>query len=373
MKKNDRNSANKKKVFVRGYTQINLGDDLFFRILADRYPEIDFYINTKKEYNNIINRPNFHIIKYNIINRIINKISSYAIPYQMLLHKFDAIICIGGSIFMEIENTGTCGTIENNLKIKSRLKETPLYIVGCNYGPENTRRFREKAKTLFDAVDHVCFRDSYSYNLFKNNPKTALASDIVFLLPHKKRQKITYNRIGISLINIKIRKALENFDQTYTQYIQQIIADAIKNKKTVSLFSYCKAEGDLDECIKIKKLFDTNDQQFINIISYNGNIDEFLKIHNNIDLLYATRYHATILGLLHQIPTIPLIYSNKIADVLTDIGYKGPIVDIRIKNSFVLHKTSDIPILSEFEITRLIKSANNHFSQIDKVLNKNKA
>ena len=34
--------ANRKRVLIYGYLKLNLGDDLFFRILAERYPSVDF-------------------------------------------------------------------------------------------------------------------------------------------------------------------------------------------------------------------------------------------------------------------------------------------------------------------------------------------
>ena len=43
-----------KRILVNGYMQENLGDDLFFKILFDRYKDVIWTMNTyDKEYNKI--------------------------------------------------------------------------------------------------------------------------------------------------------------------------------------------------------------------------------------------------------------------------------------------------------------------------------
>ena len=49
-----------KRVLVHGYTMSNLGDDLFLRVLAERYPQVVFYLPTlnidyKKKYKDLKN------------------------------------------------------------------------------------------------------------------------------------------------------------------------------------------------------------------------------------------------------------------------------------------------------------------------------
>jgi colanic acid/amylovoran biosynthesis protein len=48
----------KEKVVVKGYFKKNLGDDLFLKILAEKYPEVDFEVYTKTNYENVFENKN---------------------------------------------------------------------------------------------------------------------------------------------------------------------------------------------------------------------------------------------------------------------------------------------------------------------------
>ena len=39
----------KKKIFIKAFLVNNFGDDLFVKVIAERYPNIKFYILTSKE------------------------------------------------------------------------------------------------------------------------------------------------------------------------------------------------------------------------------------------------------------------------------------------------------------------------------------
>ena len=47
-------------------------------------------------------------------------------------------------------------------------KEKPVFILGANFGPYITQDFFDKYFFLFSKCHDICFRDSYSKELFKN-------------------------------------------------------------------------------------------------------------------------------------------------------------------------------------------------------------
>ena len=55
------------KVYLKGYLYKNLGDDLFFKIISERYPNTKFVSLSKYDYN--INN-NIKFIKYSRIKPI---------------------------------------------------------------------------------------------------------------------------------------------------------------------------------------------------------------------------------------------------------------------------------------------------------------
>lgn len=42
-----------KKILIKAYTQLNLGDDLFIKILCERYENTEFYLFATPEYKNL--------------------------------------------------------------------------------------------------------------------------------------------------------------------------------------------------------------------------------------------------------------------------------------------------------------------------------
>lgn len=58
----------------------------------------------------------------------------------------------------------------------------PYDIIGSNVGPIRSNEFIETISNIFKNAQDVCFRDSNSYELFKDMPTTRVATDIAFSL-----------------------------------------------------------------------------------------------------------------------------------------------------------------------------------------------
>ena len=67
-----------------------------------------------------------------------------------------------------------------------------------------------------------------------------------------------------------------------------------------------------------------------------------------------------------QIPTIPVVYSDKTINVLFDLRYKGDIVDIRSLGEITRDLT--IQVMERRVIDELIESSQNHFRLIDELV-----
>ncbi|ASN05987.1 hypothetical protein [Virgibacillus necropolis] len=130
----------KKKILVNAYFSQNLGDDLFLKVLFDRYPNVDWYLLTSNtKYNGIFKKyKNVSILKSMSVNFFgIRKIDAFHKINKLLLKykKYDALLNIGGSIFME-----GIGWEEALIKRRvlpdefNRLKKKS-FIIGANFGP----------------------------------------------------------------------------------------------------------------------------------------------------------------------------------------------------------------------------------------------
>ncbi len=57
-------------------------------------------------------------------------------------------------------------------------------------------------------------------------------------------------------------------------------------------------------------------------LPYSSNVNDIIGHVANCDRLLSTRYHSLIFGIKCQIPTIPILYAVKCADLLKDLGVK---------------------------------------------------
>jgi len=127
--------------------------------------------------------------------------------------------------------------------------------------------------------------------------------------------------VGFSLIGLQYLSTISQYADIYITKISQLIVNLILQNKRVYLFSFCKYGGD-ENIIKqvIKKLLRPYKDK-VTIIKYDGNINSFLSEYMKMEAMFATRFHAMILGLTAHQYVYPLIYSNKMLNVIKDCTF----------------------------------------------------
>ncbi|MDO4924986.1 MAG: polysaccharide pyruvyl transferase family protein [Turicibacter sp.] len=364
-----------KKILVNAYMAKNLGDDLFVKILLERYPNVEFiftdYVikNGAEEYRNVfINYKNVsfkykYLNKYNILRRFLkNKVIK-----KQKFEKYDACIYIGGSIFMQIPQWKS--QLEERLKCLSTLKkhQKPYFVLGANFGPYYEEVFRSVYLDFFKECKDVCFRDQYSKSLFLDLDNVRVHPDIVFQLKHKSKEKIE-NTLGIVPINLKSIRGLEKYKAIYEEKIKDIICYAKGLDIKVTLFSFCKHLGDLDTIQSIYNNLSEEEQCYVTIVDYDGDIDCFLDKFSEMESIVATRFHACILSQVFNQGVYPLIYSDKTYYSLLDLElaeyytYIKEIENLNIKDLFTNIKKNKIYNKS------LLKSSERQFEKLDQFL-----
>lgn len=318
-----------KKILVIAYLEKNFGDDLFLKLLFERYSNVTWILDgNEKEYKNIFEKyNNVHILK-NYKNKIFSK---FGIGY----FKYDAVIYIGGSIF--IQHNYWKRQLKQRKNVFRAFRNKPKFILGSNFGPFKETEFLEKYTNLLNECEDVCVRDTYSYELFNKLNNIRLAPDIVFQLSdrHLKKKK---NSIGISLINLEGRSDLEQYNKVYRAKIIELIENLIKNGKYITLFSFCEKEGDLEVIKYIANNIKTFYKKNIKILNYTGDIDNFLSEFESMENIIGTRFHSCILSQVFDQGLYPLIYSNKTYNMLHDIGLNNEYTYIKdIENLDVNH------------------------------------
>ena len=317
-----------KKVFLYAYDRQNLGDDLFVHTITKRYPHVKFYMWSDRKNQTVFRcLPNLKVLdKDSRFVRTLNGLRpSLLARYRAWLDKrCDAVVYIGGSIFMEYPNWAQLLTWW-----EYTADNRPFYVLGANFGPYHTEAYREKIAEIYGKMQDICFRDTYSYELFQDVPTVRQAPDILFSYPMP-MVAVQEKQIFVSVIDCASRDdshGLCRCDQSYVDRMAALLKDYLNQGYRPILCSFCQHEGDELGIAKIKTaLGDAN----VDTLCYNGtNVDEILTALASSELVIGTRFHATILALAAGRPVLPIIYSDKTLHVLQDLGFTGITYDIR--------------------------------------------
>jgi len=316
----------KKKIMIMAYTYFNLGDDLFIKILIERYPRTKFYLFVPKRYRkvfphsgNLIIIPSESLILRGL-NYIFRKFKIQNFCKMLLLKDINATVEIGGSIF--IQNQNWKNKIADRKMLLSYNQEGKNFIIGANFGPYSTLDFVDNYTELFSYYEDICFRDELSHNLFKKMSNIRIASDVVFQLKHDTPSKIE-NNVIISVIEPSNRAELKDYGDLYYQKMKEISLAIIKSGREVVLMSFCKFEGDEVAIKEIMNIIPEEHKKQVNSYFYDNDLDEALEIIRKSSAVVATRFHAMILGWVYGKPVLPVVYSEKMTNVMEDAGYKG--------------------------------------------------
>lgn len=354
-----------KKVLLRAYLNYNLGDDIFVKLLLERYKN-NFYIYSKNKYDSFYN-----------YNNIIYCGTKLSILFDKLMKKFfnihdfketrekkqyDLMAYIGGSLFIENEIQDLNFWIKNFNQYKKNI--IPYYILGTNFGPYKTEKFKIVFNdNLLKSIRDICFRDNYSYNLFSKSKNVRYAPDILFSL-NVPQINNNLNSVVISLINCN-KKLNENYTNQYEEKMIELIEFFQKKQYGITLMSFCKNEGDEETVNSIYyKLNDSKIQKYF----YSGNINEALNVLNNSKIIVGSRFHANILGMIMNKTVIPVAYSDKTLNVLKDINFKGKVFDIRHLDEFDVNSLTDKDLAYKINVDKYRKDAEKHFEKLDQVL-----
>jgi colanic acid/amylovoran biosynthesis protein len=359
-----------KKILIYAYTALNLGDDLFVKILCNRYPESKFYIfctkNVATPFKNIDNLTIIPLIPR--IDGIFKKLHLSISVNNFLQRIFslfcDAIVHVGGSIFMQRDNWKNKA---NDYK-KRVFSSKRYFVLGSNFGPYKDIDYFLYYKEIFKSVTDVCFREKYSYNLFSDLTNVRYESDIVFSFPvpnidERKKQLV------ISVIDLSWRENLKAYECDYLEKIAELSTYLTKNDYIVYLMGFCNSEGDNKAINRILTLINDDDRKNVKTNYYYGNLDYAISLIQQSQFVVATRFHAMILGWVFKKPVYPIIYSDKSLHVIEDVKFDG--LHAKIENMKEVEVSKVLEYLlrgNTLNIETHIYSAENQFKKLDELL-----
>lgn len=358
-----------KKIFLRSYFNINLGDDLFIDLICKRYKDYAKIYIDNKNYKFMIKRNENAMLISNIIyslyNKLIIKLKKIdLITSKKYLKKSDALLVLGGSMFIEhFPNNIYDEIYESYYKCGK-----DYYIVGANFGPYSNQEYLNKYELFFDKAKDVCLRDKKSYNLFNHLKSVRYAPDIIFgykkYLPKDIAEK---KQVFISVINMENRDKLKQCQEEYIKSIVNICQYYQEKDYKIIISSFCKSEGDEKMVNYIYEMLESKHN--IRKLCYNKNIEEIMIEMQASKVIFGTRFHAVVLGMLMEKYVVPIIYSNKTLELLKDLKFEGEYA--RVENVSELQFSEENIISDKQKIKNMdhiIKESDYNFIELDKYI-----
>ncbi|WP_262316607.1 polysaccharide pyruvyl transferase family protein [Lacticaseibacillus parakribbianus] len=312
-----------KKVYVNAYFRKNVGDDLFLYVLSSRYPSVNFVADVPKKYQetltSISNLKMRNATKKTFIARKLLASIPW-IPFVSGAMKYDAIIEIGGSIFMQAPGKPGISGLRNAFTRKS----IPYFVIGSNFGPYEDNRFVSGYNVLFKKTGGVVFRDSYSAKLFDASYKISVAPDVVFgINPETLGFKLGGGTGLLIAVPVDLARKGESLaDQRlaskYEKCMARLIAGHVRSGHRAVILCFCSDENDEEAANRIFEMLDKREKEFTSIVNYQS-VDQIFSLFSNADYLLSSRYHSMILGWVFGVPQLVIPYSLKTEHVRAEL------------------------------------------------------
>lgn len=366
-----------KRVLVHGYFRANLGDDLFLRALAMRYPKVKFYFPTTRcDYKELFqDLPNVKIIDFLKVAKLTSR-KIYMLPkiYSKLnMKRFDAVVCIGGSLFIDRKNPTSKDRIEaENYSFIcdwefAKASNIPYFVIGANWGPCYNQYFYEYFNKAFDSLTDLYFRDKASFDVFADKPMVRSGGDILMgnpVLRDAVTGSIRKRQIAVSVINPNEKNGDSVDTESYYRMIASVCRSYAADGYDVKLLSFCKDEGDEAACQYVLRYI--RDICGVETVFYRGDWQQMLQVIAQSELMVATRFHGTVIGWTLGVPVYSIAYSNKTINLMEDCGTKNGYIRIQDIDTLSVERVRNCAVLPEN--LDAFSGAEAAFEQLDKLL-----
>lgn len=309
---------------------------MFIHLLCNRYPEQRFVLCGEKRFASIFaGIPNLTYLSrdaflYKWIFRFVNlpvwiynklcknkekKLPLYRLFEYVSRHSRNNIL-ISGSAFMESGAAPFTGG--GDLRNEESYFALKPHVIGCNFGPYIHEEFKTFYAERFRQACYVCFREKKSYEMFSGE-NIHYAPDIVFTHPENISGEQQKKHVLLSVMNVeKDGNENEMLREAYLKEMVLLVEHLQKQGEKVVLLGFCKEQGDEETIREIKaNLQSTSD---VSCYCYpDTGYEEALRLLQDAKSVIATRYHAMILGWLFGSQVLPVVYSDKMKNVINDL------------------------------------------------------
>lgn len=313
------------RVFVDFYDYVNVGDDLLFRTLAERYPHRRFaYLADKGDGSAFADLPNVHRlrrIRYvdGVLRRLRIPVRVNDLRRRWLIRHSPVVIRLGGSLYMER------GDWRRNVQRDTELVEgaAKVFFLNGNFGPWRTREFLTTYERIFSRASDVTVRDSASREQLAAVPQVRLAPDMLFTVPGP-GPGVPRSGVVVSVIDLTGREGLDAYRDGYEEAMAHLVEDLVASGAgPVTLVSFCPSEGDEEAVGRVVGRLPEPAAASVSTHCYRGDLAAVLAVLRGAGTVVATRFHAMVLGLANGSAVCCVEYSEKVSNALADLGAAG--------------------------------------------------
>ena len=286
-------------IYLTGYFDRNFGDDMMMKLVVRSLPEITFLVNETVDIP-LLSEPN-----------VMQK------PYEVC-RRFPKLV-VTGSGFM----INTKAAFKTELLWFLKGHRPGDYCLGCNMEPLDDPIKQFLIRQKLNKFKLITCRDQVSYQWLLQNtrkPKIHCLPDILFSLPDEWIPKVkTSDKLGISMMH----RAGDRENCAYYRAMAAIADEWIrKTGKSVLLMAFDTGkEDDLFACRAVQALMQFPDQT--EIVAHTDGT-EILTAFAHCEKIIGARFHSVVLALRMGIPIYPLIFREKVRNLLKDIQFSFP-------------------------------------------------
>ena len=283
---------------LAGYFDNNFGDDYMMKIIVNSLPEVDFVIDENETVNPVIFKE--HNVR---IVRITNKAQ-----YSKLL--------VTGCGFM----INSKAALFTELIYFLKQKHIADFCLGCNIEPLDNCIKRWLIKNKLNKFRLIVCRDKKSLSWlckFVDKPQKEYLPDILFGMPDEwLPDKKTDEKLGISLMH-------RDGDSKDCKYYKEMasIADfwIESNGRGVILMAFNSGnEDDVYSCECVKQLMKHPEMAEVAVHKSGG---EIFDAYSKCSKIIGARFHSAVLALKMGLPFFPIVYREKMKNLIDDLEY----------------------------------------------------
>ncbi|KFC80968.1 colanic acid biosynthesis pyruvyl transferase WcaK [Buttiauxella agrestis] len=267
------------------------------------------------------------------------------IDFVKSLQKYDAIIQVGGSFFVDLY-----GVSQFEHALCSFMAKKPVYMIGHSVGPFQDPQFNHLASYVFGNVESLILRETVSLKLMNqsniDSSKVEQGVDTAWLVDHHNDSFVPNYAVNHWLNTIKRKKTvaitlreLAPFDkrlgttqQAYEQAFAAVVNRVIEEGYQVLALSTCTG---IDSYNKDDRMVALNLRQYVNdpeqyhVVMDELNDLEMGKILGECELTVGTRLHSAIISMNFGTPAIAINYEHKSAGIMQQLGLPEMAIEIR--------------------------------------------